>query len=158
MDYNIFDLPHPLKDKIYIEPNSGCWLWGGCWSGKCTKYAGYGQVRQAGVLKLTHRVVYEFFRGVIPLGLEIDHLCRTRPCCNPNHLEAVSHQINMKRGDTGKCGLPITHCPSGHEYIKPNIKIGHDGYKYCHSCKKISRLKSYYNIKNKKILEGGILE
>lgn len=33
-----------------------------------------------------HRVSYEHFIGQIPDGLEIDHLCRNRACCNPLHL------------------------------------------------------------------------
>ena len=86
--------PQRLQDKIYIEPNSGCWLWLGSLSN------GYGQTSlyQAGKRDITlHRLAYELYKGEIPAGLEIDHLCRIRCCCNPDHLEAVTHLENQIR-------------------------------------------------------------
>lgn len=61
---------------------------------------GYGRVIVPGqhVLQLVHRVAYEYVHGPIPLELEIDHLCRVRDCYNPDHLEAVSHKENVRRG------------------------------------------------------------
>lgn len=47
---------------------------------------------------LGHRYFYEKFKGPIPDGLEIDHLCRVRNCVNPDHLEAVTRAINVQRG------------------------------------------------------------
>ena len=35
--------------------------------------------------------------GVIPSGLQVDHLCRVRHCVNPDHLEAVSPRTNFLR-------------------------------------------------------------
>jgi hypothetical protein len=50
---------------------------------------------------LAHRVSYEFYQGPIPEGHEIDHVwqrgCRSRQCINPEHLEAVTHQENVRR-------------------------------------------------------------
>lgn len=28
---------------------------------------------------------------------ELDHLCRRPACCNPDHLEPVTHRTNMRR-------------------------------------------------------------
>lgn len=69
----------------------GCWVW------PYTKPSGYGYITANGKGRLVHRVVYTELVGPIPEGKEIDHLCRNRACCNPDHLEAVSRQTNMQR-------------------------------------------------------------
>lgn len=71
-----------------------CWLWLGYVN---TRRGGYGEVYVRGGMKLAHRAVYELLVGPIPKGLEIDHLCRTRCCVNPNHLEPVTRAENMRR-------------------------------------------------------------
>ena len=77
------------------EPNSGCWLW----AGENTGEKGYGRIRTSGRNRMcAHRLSYEMHKGAIPEGLQIDHLCRTEECCNPDHLEAVSQSLNLKRG------------------------------------------------------------
>jgi len=58
----------------------------------------YGRFWLNGKLNPAHRIVYEDAEGVIPDGLELDHLCRNRKCCNPNHLDPVTHQENSRRG------------------------------------------------------------
>src|SRR5262249_28130164 len=76
---NPLALPEWAQSRIMPEPNSGCWLWTG------TLRNGYGSFdmrhRGAGVL-YAHRFVYETLVGPIPEGLQIDHLCRVRCCCN----------------------------------------------------------------------------
>lgn len=47
--------------------------------------------------KLTHRISYFIYKGEIPEGLTIDHLCQNTWCQNPDHLEAVSVLENSKR-------------------------------------------------------------
>lgn len=46
---------------------------------------------------MAHRFAYEHFVGEIAEGDQIDHTCRNKKCCNPNHLEAVSGYENMRR-------------------------------------------------------------
>lgn len=77
------------RSKSYTE----CWRWV---MAKST--AGYGQVRFNGKAVYVHRLFYEAFKGKIPRGLTIDHLCRQRDCFNPKHLEAVSNKENIRRG------------------------------------------------------------
>lgn len=61
---------------------------------------GYGRVIVPGehTIKSVHKVAYEWVNGTVPDGLELDHLCRTRDCYNPDHLEAVTHLVNVRRG------------------------------------------------------------
>ena len=69
-----------------------CWVWQ---RGRYTN--GYGQIRVGGKTRQTHRVAYEIWKGPIPTGLVLDHLCVNRPCCNPEHLEAVTYAVNNQR-------------------------------------------------------------
>jgi hypothetical protein len=110
-------LPLELEYRIMPEPNSGCWLWIG---GLTTN--GYGKITHARKRFAVHRVVYKLTRGDINPALEIDHLCRNRCCCNPQHLELVTSRINLLRGDgVGGKNYRKTRCKNGHELIAPNI-------------------------------------
>lgn len=55
-----------------------------------------------GTLKARHAHIlrYEQINGPAPAVL--DHLCRNRWCCNPAHLDAVSHTENVRRGAATK--------------------------------------------------------
>ena len=51
---------------------------------------------------LMHGRRWEELHGKIPHGLILDHLCRNRACCNPDHLEAVPSRTNTRRGEKAK--------------------------------------------------------
>jgi len=76
--------------RVSIDDN-GCWNSG--WSVK----QGWTKIWHRGAMQYVHRVMYEEDVGPIPDGLEIDHLCRNRACCNPAHLEPVTHSENVAR-------------------------------------------------------------
>ena len=79
--------------KIDFEPNSGCWLWNGA-----LDTHGYGQFHTAG--KKNHRAHrWYYLRVVGPTEKQLDHLCQTRCCVNPDHLEPVTTQENTRRGN-----------------------------------------------------------
>lgn len=79
------------EDRGYSTP---CWIWQ-----RGTDEGGYGKVGIVGVqTTLAHRFFYMWVKGDIPDDLELDHLCRVRNCVNPDHLEAVTHQENDRRG------------------------------------------------------------
>lgn len=83
---------------------------------------GYGVLSLArGVTVLAHRWAYEHFVGPIPEGLVIDHLCRVRHCVNPDHLEAVTNEENLRRGaGYGLRNGMRSACINGHEYTPEN--------------------------------------
>ena len=88
----------------------GCWLW----TGKTTN--GYGVVDiggRSGRLMKAHRVSYEAFKGPVPDGLDLDHLCRVRNCVNPDHLEPVTRFENLRRSPLTSIGK--TACQYGHD-------------------------------------------
>lgn len=90
-------------DKIFHEPNSGCWLWGGAVDG-----CGYGMLRRDGKFHKAHRFSYEYHLGQIPTGLNICHSCDTPACVNPDHLYAATQKKNMQdMVARGRWGGPI---------------------------------------------------
>ena len=108
----------------------GCWLWTGSRNG-----SGYAQLcigGRRGQTYYAHRATYELFKGTIPDGLTIDHLCRVRYCVNPLHLEAVTYSVNVARGK------PFikspTHCKQGHKYTSHNTRRRPNGSLYCREC------------------------
>lgn len=88
---------------------SGCWLWAGGDDGHGDDLGrgAYGRILRPGtrIVMPAHRYVYETFKGEIPFGFDVDHLCAAwahdprivRRCVNPDHLEAVPPKINQQR-------------------------------------------------------------
>lgn len=72
----------------YAVTSGGCWEW----QKKIDRY-GYGVRHSQGA----HRWYYTKYKGEIPDGLQIDHLCNNPRCVNPEHLEAVTAKENMRR-------------------------------------------------------------
>lgn len=121
------DLLDRLTDRtIFDETVTGCWLW----QGSLTKPApdGYGQVRSGGVMEVVHRVGWRLLRGPLPDGLVPDHLCRTRNCWNPEHIEWVSPRENIIRGVSPTARHAAqTHCKRGHPLSGNNLRMVNRG-------------------------------
>ena len=121
-----------LLKQFLDQPPEQCWIWTGSSYGQ-----GYGGVRlqsESPAPRAAYRVMYELFRGSIPPGLQLDHLCRVHRCVNPAHLEAVTCRENLRRGN-GFIGKQMrrTHCPRGHALIEGNL-IRYKGHKQCREC------------------------
>lgn len=88
--------------------------------------------------------MYEIFNNSIPEKLQIDHLCRNRACVNPAHLEAVTCQINLLRGNTFNAkNASKSHCIHGH-LLKGNNLYTYIDKKGCvkRDCKTCARERS----------------
>lgn len=135
------------------DQTSNCWLW------KASKYKnGYGQFFANGKPIKAHRFSYQFFKGFIQNGLQLDHLCRIRHCVNPDHLEIVTQQENIKRGMAGKLNNYLkkkTHCKNGHLLSGSNLLpyyLKH-GKRACRVCVNIRNRKRY--VKSTNIIKFG---
>ena len=97
----------PLERLLENVDKSGdCWLWTGQLNNK-----GYGLFSYKNQKRAAHVVLWEHTVGLVPAGLELDHLCHTndptcrggaagcrhRRCVNPAHLEPVTHSENLRR-------------------------------------------------------------
>lgn len=113
-------LPENMLSKITAvecpvpDLDGMCWRWDGCLNSKGYGCVGVGNKRT----QLTHRVSYELHWGPIPAGLQIDHLCRNKQCCNPHHLEVVTGAVNRERA-----AAAIIRCKHDHPLAGPNVRI-----------------------------------
>src|SRR2546428_8896476 len=85
------------------------WARGDCWEfrygtpvkGDYRRFSGdFGEGCSA------HRFAYVMAKGIIPVGYEVDHICKHPWCVKPSHLELVTHRVNMRRG----AHAHKTHC------------------------------------------------
>lgn len=87
---------------LVLSPMGECWIWVARMNRN-----GYGRLYDSGEERMAHRVAYETFVGPIPEGMLLDHVCRTRCCVNPAHLDPVSHSINTLRGKAQLFGRDV---------------------------------------------------
>jgi len=116
-----------------VVQSGDCWTWTACLNPD-----GYGQFWVSGRAVKAHRFAYEQMVGEIPAGLELDHLCRNRSCVNPDHMDAVTHKVNVLRG-VGVTAMHAlkTECPQGHPLSGANL-YPLPGGRTCRECKKAS--------------------
>jgi HNH endonuclease len=114
-----------------------CWLWK---AGTRPNEGGqlYGRFNVShGLAVSAHRFAYQLYHGTLEPKLVIDHLCRNTLCVNPQHMEAVTHAVNILRG-VGKGALNArkTHCKRGHVLDLFNTYWIPKGGRACRQCQR----------------------
>lgn len=126
-----------FNTKWIPEPNSGCWLWLAA-----LDIGGYGKFSTNRRSMQAHRIGWNLYRGPIPPGMMLDHMCRTRSCVNPDHMRIVTPFENSVENSLGPSALNYqkTHCTHGHPFSGENLKVYANPklpgrfYRYCRAC------------------------
>lgn len=70
------------------------------WQGHVNKRAGYGTFTFEGKQRKAHVVSCRLFKGDIPAGMVVRHMCHEKDCVNPKHLKLGTYADNAR--DTAK--------------------------------------------------------
>lgn len=115
-----------------VKVTEGCWYWMG--GRASTGYGTFSLGRKEDGAINAHTFSYLLVKGPIPKGRVLDHLCRVRHCVNPDHLEPVTHRVNLLRGATLTArNAAKTHCPKGHPYSGVRKHI-YGNIRVCQTC------------------------
>lgn len=102
---------------------------------------GYGQIWDGDRMRRTHVVAWEHETGqAVPPGHVLDHGCRRRSCCEPEHAEPVTGRTNTLRGvGPSAVNAAKTHCHQGHELNGANMRRNNRGQRICKACLRSKR-------------------
>jgi HNH endonuclease len=118
----------------FVNLEGECWKWTGALRRGYGSFR-VGQRQKDRRLVYAHKFLWEHIFGPVPEGFELDHVCRNRDCVNPQHLEIVTHQVNMLRSPIAIVSLNAqqTHCKEGHEFTPENTYTFR-GMRHCRQC------------------------
>lgn len=94
-----------LSTKLTLDETFGCWalpLPAECDEKGRARYPTLTSSRFGAKGELSHRFVIRRLYGPLQTEEHLDHLCRVHACCNPTHLDIVSHATNTRRGNLAR--------------------------------------------------------
>lgn len=112
--WNSVPVPERVAQRAYTNVDKrpdGCWI-----SRYSVASHGYSQIgwQDGGSrwMVLGHRAAWTHIHGQVPLGMTLDHLCKTRRCVNPAHLRLLPNFENARRNNGSD--FPFGVCKNGH--------------------------------------------
>ena len=116
-------------DKVDSSTEDGCWLWTGS-----PNASGYGRFRTGGAGSPdvpAHRFSFAIHGGTLVRWKHVHHVCGTKTCVNPAHLEQVTPHEHRERHPAP------TECVHGHDLTAPTNVYRHRGVRYCRTCRRM---------------------
>ena len=113
------------------DKSTGCWVYLGQPASR------YSEIMVATKRIGTHRWAYQTFHGNIPKGFEVDHICRTPKCWNPDHLQILLCLDNARQNKVAEANALKTHCVHNHEFTAENI-YWYAGARHCRTCRRLN--------------------
>lgn len=127
-----------IKNKLLkysiIDTTSGCWLWQ-----RSRKKDGYARIYIDKKFYYVHRVSFFISNGHWP-AKHIDHLCKTKHCINPNHLEDVPQYVNnIRNSSPSVLAYWADRCVRGHDLLDiKNVFVKRDLSRNCKECRSLA--------------------
>jgi hypothetical protein len=124
--WNSVPVPERVALRAYENVDildDGCWI-----SRYSTASHGYAQIgwQENGGrwVVLAHRAAWVHVNGQMPLGMTLDHTCKTRRCVNPTHLRMLPNYENARR--VNGMDWPMGQCANGHPNSSLEPRVAHD--------------------------------
>lgn len=142
-------MARPRSILYTVDEDSGCWLW----QGVCS-WNGYARVKRDNRLQWAHKWYYEQRNGPVLDGKQLDHLCRTPKCVNPDHLEIVTPAENQRRGKAVRLTWDAVNFIRQHQTEYSQRELG-EMFGVTHSC--IQKVIHYKSWTDEPVLVGGMI-
>lgn len=117
--WNSRPVPERVAKRAYTNVDvdeNGCWI--SRYSVGSHQYSQIGWQEDGKVyMVLAHRAAWTHVHGQMPIGVTLDHTCKTRRCVNPSHLRVLPNFENARR--VNGLDWPMGECANGH----PNTEI-----------------------------------